>query len=246
MTIGIDKFKRSKTCGIYRITNTRTKSKKKYIGSSIRLKGRIKDHIRYLRHNRHENEYLQRSFNKYGEKAFEFEIIEQLTHEDEVYLIQREEYWVDYYNADDRKYGYNIEPPKRRRINKRKCKVPRCKRPHLANGYCNTHYLRMKRHGTLTIDHLPPKKDRGCKVRGCNGKHDSLGYCGKHSMRYRKHGRTTVCKNVIDPTRGCKVIGCKEKHNSGGLCHKHQEAYRYYKKQNRVAVFYQRFPVKTY
>ena len=29
------------------------------------------------------------------------------------------------------------------------CHVENCTKPHVANGYCNTHYLRLKRHGTL-------------------------------------------------------------------------------------------------
>lgn len=60
--------------GIYYIQNTVTKQL--YIGQSKNLKKRKIRHFSELRHNCHSNKYLQRSFNKYGEKSFEFKVIE--------------------------------------------------------------------------------------------------------------------------------------------------------------------------
>ena len=57
-------------CGVYKITNTVTGDF--YIGSSVNLRERLSQHRRALRGNRHINTHMQRSWNKYGESAFEF------------------------------------------------------------------------------------------------------------------------------------------------------------------------------
>jgi hypothetical protein len=36
-------------------------------------------------------------------------------------------------------------------VSKRTCTVEGCDRPHLARGYCNTHYLRVKAHGDTEV-----------------------------------------------------------------------------------------------
>jgi group I intron endonuclease len=56
--------------GIYNIKNK--KSGKFYLGSSINIERRFGRHMNDLRKNKHDNVYLQRAWNKYGEKSFEF------------------------------------------------------------------------------------------------------------------------------------------------------------------------------
>ena len=56
--------------GVYEIVNKATG--KRYVGSAKRFKSRWKAHVTELRGNRHHAPYLQRSWNKYGEDAFEF------------------------------------------------------------------------------------------------------------------------------------------------------------------------------
>ena len=63
-----------KVVGIYCIKNVVTG--KMYIGSSINIAGRWKQHRYQLNTNRHENHYLQHSWNKHGEGSFEFSILE--------------------------------------------------------------------------------------------------------------------------------------------------------------------------
>ena len=55
--------------GIYQIYNI--KNGKRYIGSSIDVERRWKAHVAELQGSRHPNEHLQRSWIKYGSKAFE-------------------------------------------------------------------------------------------------------------------------------------------------------------------------------
>jgi len=57
-------------CGVYCIYNR--VSQKRYFGSSNSWAIRFRKHKCDLRKNRHENEHLQRAWNKYGEIAFEF------------------------------------------------------------------------------------------------------------------------------------------------------------------------------
>lgn len=90
-------------CGVYSIENI--KNGKKYIGSSINLSGREYKHFWMLNKNIHDNEYLQKSFNKYGKDSFKFIILEEC---DKYNLINKENYYIILYNTNDLRYGYNL------------------------------------------------------------------------------------------------------------------------------------------
>ena len=60
--------------GIYQIVHT--ESKRFYLGSSQNIEKRWGQHKSDLRANRHHCVYLQRAWNKYGEEAFQFSILE--------------------------------------------------------------------------------------------------------------------------------------------------------------------------
>ena len=66
--------------GIYCIENIITH--KKYIGQSINIKDRWSKHKSELNHQTHDNDYLQKAWNKYGENNFKFYIIERCNFED--------------------------------------------------------------------------------------------------------------------------------------------------------------------
>ena len=91
--------------GVYQIYNT--VNGKRYIGSSIHIEQRFKEHLRNLRTNKHANAHLQSAWNKYGEHSFVFEEVE-LCEPDQCLKIEQE--YIDYYHAADRKFGYNIDP----------------------------------------------------------------------------------------------------------------------------------------
>ena len=63
----------TKECGVYKIINVTTGDF--YVGSSCNIHQRHQHNRADLRANRHANQYLQRSWNKYGEEAFLFETI---------------------------------------------------------------------------------------------------------------------------------------------------------------------------
>jgi len=91
------------TPGIYKIICFSTG--KIYIGSTQNLKKRWNEHRRKLRAGNHQNVYLQRAWNKHGENAFVFEVIELVTPWS---LLDREQYWLDTVQPYDRKIGFNI------------------------------------------------------------------------------------------------------------------------------------------
>lgn len=91
-------------CGIYKITNL--KNNKGYIGQSADIKRRWKNHKIELKNNAHRNPHLQSAFNKYGEEAFEFRILEETTEEN---LDDAEEYWINYFNSTNPEKGYNLK-----------------------------------------------------------------------------------------------------------------------------------------
>lgn len=59
--------------GCYKIVNHATG--KFYIGSAVNLKRRLSRHLTDLRYGRHDNQHLQRAFDKDGEDAFTFEVV---------------------------------------------------------------------------------------------------------------------------------------------------------------------------
>ena len=60
--------------GIYKIINKI--NKKYYVGSTSNFKKRWAEHKRKLKSNKHVNDHLQSAWNKYGEHAFDFTIVE--------------------------------------------------------------------------------------------------------------------------------------------------------------------------
>lgn len=90
-------------CGIYKITNN--VNGKVYIGQSINIKARWKDHIHALNRNDSRCTLLQRAWNKYKQESFSFKILE-LCQEDELDDVETK--YIEFYDAINN--GYNIEP----------------------------------------------------------------------------------------------------------------------------------------
>lgn len=88
--------------GIYVIRHTAGRS---YVGSSVDIGRRWDLHRSQLRSGKHHCVKLQRAWNKYGEQAFEFSVLEHADHER---LIEREQHWIDALNAC--RDGFNTLP----------------------------------------------------------------------------------------------------------------------------------------
>lgn len=76
--------------GIYKITNTATDHF--YIGSAVNLQRRKTRHFSELRNHKHNNRRLQAAWDKYGEAAFIFTVIESV--EDRAALYAAEDKWL--------------------------------------------------------------------------------------------------------------------------------------------------------
>lgn len=93
----------NRIAGIYQIKNL--VNGKIYIGSSVKIKDRWSQHISQLSKNKHHSKHLQSSWNKYGQSNFEFSIIEIIN--DLNIILEREQFYLDFYQSYDSKYGYN-------------------------------------------------------------------------------------------------------------------------------------------
>lgn len=87
--------------GIYTITHL--DSNRVYVGSSVNVAKRLKEHLGYLLKGKHHNHKLQRAWNKYGSDSFVFEKIESVANNR---LKDREQFWIDAFLAAED--GYNI------------------------------------------------------------------------------------------------------------------------------------------
>ena len=90
--------------GIYKITNT--VNGKVYIGQSTQLSKRLNGHLKDLKNNKHPNQHLQNSYNKYSD-VFETDVI--VFCDDELELDDLERYYIAYYDSMNPKKGYNKE-----------------------------------------------------------------------------------------------------------------------------------------
>ena len=76
----------------------------RYIGSTIDLKRRWRRHRNDLARGTHHSQYLQNLWNKYGQSAFEFEVLEGV--QDPTTLLDAEARWIDQLGA-----VLNTRPP---------------------------------------------------------------------------------------------------------------------------------------
>lgn len=92
-----------KICGVYLLTNK--ESEKVYVGSSTDINRRYKHHLSSLKNNKHHNILLQREYNDNKQISLSLSILCYCTKED---LKKNEQYWMDYYQSYNPKYGYNV------------------------------------------------------------------------------------------------------------------------------------------
>lgn len=96
-------FDLKKKSGIYLILHTL--NLKGYVGSSINLFVRLNAHFSSLKQNKHENRYLQNSWNKYEKDNFEIYVVEYCNKDK---LFEREQFYVNFYKTSSRLNGYNL------------------------------------------------------------------------------------------------------------------------------------------
>lgn len=92
---------KKKVCGIYKITCLT--SGKAYIGQSVDIQTRFKDHITAGLSSAPSTNKLYQEMKKYQPSDFLFEILEEV---DRSLLNERELYWIDFYKTKD--FGLNV------------------------------------------------------------------------------------------------------------------------------------------
>lgn len=118
--------------GIYMILNII--NNKCYVGSTKNFNERKRGHLSKLRSNKHHNDYLQSSYNKYGEKSFAFIPLEEVEDINDLYTKECD--WIKLKNSMDKIYGYNLGIPER---NNSLSISPCTKRKILINKYNQWH-----------------------------------------------------------------------------------------------------------
>lgn len=111
--------------GIYSITNQITGDK--YIGQTkVSFEDRWKRHVNSLKSNNHDNDYLQKAWNKYGEGAFEFKAIHicdelDILNDLEIYYIKKYDTFNNGYNLTSGGdcFNYEISEETRLKINEK-------------------------------------------------------------------------------------------------------------------------------
>ncbi len=91
--------------GIYKIINVL--NNKFYVGSAVDLKRRKTRHFSELRTGKHNNRHLQAAWAKYGEQAFVFVVVEELTDSDD--LLAAENVWLKAHVGDANCYNIGVD-----------------------------------------------------------------------------------------------------------------------------------------
>ncbi len=117
--------------GVYAIVHIA--SGRRYIGSAKNIYRRWREHKSDLRRKASPCLHLQRAWTKYGEAAFQFEVIEACL-KDPVLLCAREQFWIDYFKRSllnirrfaDPAFGVSWSPERKSTASQRMTGNTRC------------------------------------------------------------------------------------------------------------------------
>ncbi len=175
---------KNKKSGVYCIENI--VNHKKYIGQSIDVNDRWGRHINELKHNRHHNDYLQKSWNKYTENNFNFYILEYCDIDS---LDKKEIHWINFYNTENENYGYNLKPGGQNGGSVLSQYAKEKQRNSIKESYNNSNLREIRRFNALNQWNNPEIKAK---------------ISGKNNHRYGKH-LTDEVKNKISISKKGKM-----------------------------------------
>ena len=181
---------------IYKIINI--VNEKFYIGSARNFDIRKKTHLYTLRNNKHANEYLQLSFNKYGEINFKFQILEECKLEE---LISREQYYLDNLNPE-----YNI------------CKVAysRLGTKHSEETKRKIGLKSTGRNEAISKGHLGKKKDRYTIEQIIKANNKSVLQFNKNGDLIKEWDSIREASNSLKINHSCISNCCSGRHKTAG------------------------------
>ena len=97
------------------------------------------------------------------------------------------------------------------------CSVEGCSNPVVGKGFCNTHYIRWRRHGDPLYRKIQKAKGKICSVEGCSKKVHCVGLCQTHYVQQRKRSNPSYGKSQKE----CLIEGCSKKVFCRGMCSTH-------------------------
>lgn len=181
-------------CAVYKITCTA--NGRIYVGSSIDVQKRWKEHVRDLEKNRHRARHLHRAWVKYGPRFFVFEVLE---HTDRHALISTEQGYLDNLKPFGRR-GFNSCPHaasslgvKRSRAQKKRAMEKRVGRRHTEH---TKHLQRISKMGDMNPQFGKPltEKQRAALLRSGEA----------HPWWGRSHSAETRAKMSRD--KACPIV----------------------------------------
>lgn len=176
-------------CGIYAITNLT--NNKVYVGKSINIYERIRQHINKLnKSSKESNLHLNKSWKKYGRDSFKYEVLEDIEKDDNL-LKEAELKWMLKLNTTNREFGYNL-----RLDTETNCILPEETRKRMSDSkkkmYADPNYDNMKHSHTYWKDNPEAKKQMAERV-------------SKKATRYKIH-QFDVNMNFIKEWNSVKEI----------------------------------------
>jgi group I intron endonuclease len=171
--------------GVYKIVNLI--NGKVYVGSTADLGNRKRGHFWRLKHGKHLKRF-QDDYDKYGADNFIFVIIETLS--DHLQLLEREQFYIDLYDASNEQYGYN------RSSSSKNC-----------SGIKHTEETRRKMGmARLGEKHWNYGGHRSLETKQKISKSRTGKYAGENSPMYGKHF-TDKARNKLSESRKGKYFG---------------------------------------
>lgn len=180
--------------GVYKITNL--VDGKFYIGSSKNIEGRWYTHKKELNSGYHNNQHLQRAWNKYGKENFKFEVLEEVADLDKI--RERENYYIKSTNCCDHSIGYNMLDDATIGIGVSHSLEVRQKISEACKGEKNGHYGR--KHSPETIKAMRDKRwgeNYVCKKK-LKGKEL---YAHQEELRIKKTNKMRLSKEELSKLR---------------------------------------------
>jgi hypothetical protein len=114
-----------------------------------------------------------------------------------------------------------------------------CTRPHKARGYCQTHYMQLRRGAPVTpeIRVRERVKPPECSEDGCTEAVKAKGLCKMHYQRLLRHGHVKR-RDRAKPFSVCSLEGCDNHVYALKLCHPHYLKTRDWRSQGFTAHDY--------
>lgn len=108
-----------------------------------------------------------------------------------------------------------------------KCRIEKCDKKVLKEGFCHIHYMHYK-HYWEDKDPSEVQISTICKITNCNKEVYAKELCKKHYEKNRKYGDPLAGYEERKSREKCKISSCSNKYYAKGYCQKHYGKLRRY------------------